>query len=455
MDVKRDCRLNADSEFSKDQKWLYTDCVGFTPVDDWEIDRRYPKEIAAAVGTNGQIELSPDLRRALGLKPGSTVRVVQYDNRIEVFPDIHSLGKLYIEPTTRCNISCQTCIRQTWHEPLGFMSHETFEALISQIRGIESLRTVMLGGFGEPTFHPEIVWMVRQLKSLGLRVEITTNGTLLDGRLSRELLEAGLDMLWVSFDGVSAEVFEDIRSGAHFQALVDNVLGMNKLGKELGREVAVGIAFVITKRNVNQLEGLPKLAKRINAQAISVSNVLPYTEDMVDDMVYDFGDSLQRMAFETSVPINIPVVSIEEEAERPLLQLFKQNDCISIMKNPVGVKEPSCRFIQERCTFVRWDGAVCPCMGLLHSYETYISRMKLKRSITCYTLGSILDRDLKDIWESEEYRGFRDKVDAFDFAPCLHCGTCELVETNEEDCYSNTFPVCGGCLWGYGVIQCP
>jgi hypothetical protein len=30
-----------------------------------------------------------------------------------------------------------------------------------------------------------------------------------------------------------------------------------------------------------------------------------------------------------------------------------------------------------------------------------------------------------------------------------------LLESNEEDCYGNTFPVCGGCLWAQGVIQCP
>jgi hypothetical protein len=28
-------------------------------------------------------------------------------------------------------------------------------------------------------------------------------------------------------------------------------------------------------------------------------------------------------------------------------------------------------------------------------------------------------------------------------------------ERYEEDCYGNTFPACGGCLWAQGVIQCP
>jgi len=44
----------------------------------------------------------------------------------------------------------------------------------------------------------------------------------------------------------------------------------------------------------------------------------------------------------------------------------------------------------------------------------------------------------------------------FAFAPCTFCGGCDLSETNEEDCIGNDiFPVCGGCLWAQGIIQCP
>jgi dihydroorotate dehydrogenase subfamily 1 len=38
---------------------------------------------------------------------------------------------------------------------------------------------------------------------------------------------------------------------------------------------------------------------------------------------------------------------------------------------------------------------------------------------------------------------------------CTSCGACELMNNNEEDCFGNKFPTCGGCLWAQGVIQCP
>jgi uncharacterized Fe-S cluster-containing radical SAM superfamily enzyme len=60
-------------------------------------------------------------------------------------------------------------------------------------------------GLGEPLSHPNIVDMVRQAKALGLSVELITNATLLDKSLASQLIDAGLDMLWVSLDGAKPE----------------------------------------------------------------------------------------------------------------------------------------------------------------------------------------------------------------------------------------------------------
>ena len=65
------------------------------------------------------------------------------------------------------------------------------------------------------------------------------------------------------------------------------------------------------------------------------------------------------------------------------------------------------------------------------------------------------ERPLVDLWRGPEYVAFRAKVQAFDFAPCTICDGCALSETNEEDCYGNGFPTCGGCLWAQGYVQCP
>ena len=39
--------------------------------------------------------------------------------------------------------------------------------------------------------------------------------------------------------------------------------------------------------------------------------------------------------------------------------------------------------------------------------------------------------------------------------PCTFCGGCDCSLANEEDCFGNPFPTCGGCLWAQGIIRCP
>ncbi len=125
----------------------------------------------------------------------------------------------------------------------------------------------------------------------------------------------------------------------------------------------VGIAFVVMKKNIDELSNLGALAKRVGAQMVSVSNVIPYSRDMVEQMVCDLDvEKVHQTNYLGSVPVNIPIIDKTELTKQPLYELFRDNNNISIMKNKVGAEVESCRFIKERCTFVRWDGKVSPCM---------------------------------------------------------------------------------------------
>jgi len=140
------------------------------------IPRRYLKAKA-----KGRLDLPADLVKKLGAEPGARLEIRERDGRLQIRPNIHSLSRLYIEPTSRCNLACRTCIRNTWQEPMGDMSWTLFQRLVSQLKDFPHLESVMFAGFGEPTVHKDILRMIRAVKRLGLRTEITTNGTLLDG----------------------------------------------------------------------------------------------------------------------------------------------------------------------------------------------------------------------------------------------------------------------------------
>jgi MoaA/NifB/PqqE/SkfB family radical SAM enzyme len=418
----------------------------------------FQREYKGKVGKNGDVIFTDEIKKILGLTEGAELRIAVEGDRIELFPNIHSLSKLYIEPTSKCNLMCKTCVRSTWKEPLGEMDIEIFDRLIEQLKGFKELQTVMFGGFGEPSFHKDILYMIKCVKSLGVKAEMVSNGTLLDEDMILGLFESNLDTLWVSFDGTNEDIFDDVREGASYRKVVENLKILKALNNTNNHKIVVGIAFVAMKKNINDLGNVDKLARVIGADRVSVSNVLPYSSGIVNQMLCNWSLSFYDANYlSNSLAISLPMMDFNEYTKEPLYNLLRLNKNVAIMKNQIGTEVSKCKFIKERCTFIRWDGMVCPCMGLLHSNTTYSSMSThfVKREVTPYTLGNIGSEDLKNIWHSEEYSHFREKVDAFGFSPCYTCASCDLAESNKEDCYGNTFPTCGGCLWAQGVIQCP
>jgi len=413
-----------------------------------------PAEIKIKVGRDGRLTLPREIAKKLGADAGAAIDLVVDNGRVEILPDIHSLARLYIEPTSRCNLACRTCIRNTWAETPGDMAPETFDRLRRGLGRFPHLESVMFGGFGEPLAHPDILRMIAAMSRRGLRAEITTNGTLLDETMIRGLLESRLDTLWVSLDGTRESSYEDIRAGANFKDVVSNLQRLQALQETSARKIRVGIAFVVMRRNVRDLKTMDELARSIGADVVTVSHVLPYRPEMEEEMLCRLTLSLDTFA---AVPektvIHLPRLDINALTKDTIFRLLQGFENLTMMGNKIAAATHWCRFIRERCTFIRWDGQMAPCMGLLHSHKTYL--YGYERTISPHLLGNVRRTSLSRIWDSGEYRDFREKVKAFDYSPCHLCGGCDLLKDNKEDCFGNSFPVCGGCLWAQGVIQCP
>jgi len=416
-------------------------------------DERLIQE-TVSLDKDGNLTLPKSVLNKLGLSDSSDVKFVINGNQVEILPNIHSLAKLYIEPTAKCNLSCTTCIRNTWSEDMGEMKVEVFDSLIDQLNEFNNLQTIMFGGFGEPTHHSEILYMIKKAKSLGVRVEMITNGTLLSETFIKGLFESQIDTLWVSFDGTDSGKFDEVRKGAKFISIMDRIKTLKEISNLYDHKIELGIAFVAMKSNVKELGNLHKLIRKVGAKKVSISNVLPYDKEMEKEILYEsvVSEGLLAPTY-TNTDIRIPRFDYNDTTKDSLHLLYRCNGNINPMGNRINDYERNCKFIKERCAFIRWDGKVAPCMGLLHSYVTY-SR-GYERNIDAYTLGDISETKLIDIWNSEEYSLFRDSVDKFDYSPCQICGGCDNLKSNKEDCFGSRDPVCGACLWGHGVIQCP
>ena len=408
------------------------------------------------VGEEGEVRVPEEERRRWGLAPGSKLSIKQTPAGLLLRPADPPLMKVYVEPTNGCNLSCRTCVRNSWSEPAGIMPMDSYRRLIDGLREVPSLRKISFWGFGEPLLHPSIVEMVAMAKRLGVETQVITNALLLDKERAEGLVAAGLDSLVVSIDGASAETYSEVRPGADLDLVRHNVGLLRAARRSSPRHSPeIGIEFVAMKSNLGELRGLPRLARSLAASFIVLTNVLPYTEELKDEILYwlSAGRSIPAIRSKWWPEISLPVMDIRRDTFGPLLELLAHSAVPDSPQIRFDATAGYCRFVNEGSAVVAWDGEVSPCVALMHSYPCYV--IGRKKQIRRYSLGNVVKEDVANIWGRYEFVRFRDLVQRFDFPPCTGCGGCNLADSNEEDCFGNSFPVCGDCLWAKGVIQCP
>lgn len=125
-----------------------------------------------------------------------------------------------IEATFRCNIRCNYCIHAMDASEIrrrGYsfsdMDWNVFERIVEQIPEFEDkIKSVVFSGLGEPLVNRRVPEMVKRIKNTG-RVEkilMITNGLLLTPDTSDALIEAGLDEIKISLQGMDAKRYKDI-----------------------------------------------------------------------------------------------------------------------------------------------------------------------------------------------------------------------------------------------------
>jgi MoaA/NifB/PqqE/SkfB family radical SAM enzyme len=276
-------------------------------------------------------------------------------------------------------------------------------------------------------------------------VELISNGILLDDKMTKRLTDAGLDRIWISIDGASPASYADVRLGDHLPEIIANLERLNAMRNK----PELGVSFVAMKRNIADLPAVIDLARRLGASRFSLSNVEPYTVDMATEVLY--GQVLFEALPEGGcVMPRFDLNVIAGETLEKVSALFPA----ALTSTPlVPGQEGLCPFLRRRSASVRWDGRVGPCLPLLHAHTVCLNGHT--RTWPDFTFGSLRERVLSKIWNAPEYQTFRRKLDEFAFAPCTTCNSCDLPDINNEDCFGNVHPACGGCLWSQGFIQCP
>lgn len=375
------------------------------------------------------------------------------------------ISHLYIEPTSFCNLNCEMCSRNQWkNETIGHMKIDIFDKILSDMP--DTVTKITFGGIGEPLFHPDILYMVSKAKSYKKEVEIITNGTLLSKEFSQSFVNSKIDKIWISLDSLEEDEYSAIRKGGGLFRVLQNIKEYNKERNSNNLQSVsnnsflpmskLGISFILMKKNLDSFKNLVQRAYFYGIDEIKVTHLIPYDEKTEEQVCYRriSNVDLYSKRKDTIPHIDLPLLEPHDLVETDLVSLFNSSlTTFSLLGVPLERRNRYCRFVNEGCIFVRQDGAISPCMALLHDNKTY--QNKKLREITHCSFGNVENNSLEEIYYSKEYTDFRNRVTNFSFSHCTDCASCDLFLNNNEDCSGNVFPTCGGCLWSEGLFQCP
>ena len=140
---------------------------------------------------------------------------------------------LYVDPSSACNFRCQFC--PTGHIDLikasGYkrrvLSLRLFEKLLKDLEAFQQpLKVMRMNKIGEPLLNKNLPTMIRMAKDSGRvgRVDFATNASLFSPDLLMRMVEAGLDRVNISLEGISKEQYaEHAKVDFDFAKLIDQI----------------------------------------------------------------------------------------------------------------------------------------------------------------------------------------------------------------------------------------
>lgn len=142
-----------------------------------------------------------------------------------------------MELSTICNLRCPFCytITDDFKEKVdaGLMDFDLYKKVIDEIGGrVVALRLSLRG---EPMLHPRFIDAIRYAKERGVNeVSTLTNGSKLTPEFFEETMEAGIDWITVSFDGLYEE-YEKNRYPQKFDVMYVRLRSIKKIKEKNGK----------------------------------------------------------------------------------------------------------------------------------------------------------------------------------------------------------------------------
>lgn len=279
--------------------------------------------------------------------------------------------KVYIETTNICNLSCNFCPKTK--RKLQFMDEESFEKVIESIKPYTDY--VYFHLMGEPFLNKNLENFLDISNRYGLKVNITTNGTLINN--VKDILLKGKSLRQVN---ISLHSFEANDNNISLEEYLDNV---TKFMLEANEKTNIITSIRLWNMDSEEIKGSNKYNEYI---INSIEKKLNLSIDLKEAILKSRGIKLKDRMY----------LNMAEKFEWPDINKFDIDD------------EVFCYGLRDQMG-VLVDGTVVPCC------------LDSEGNIP---LGNIFKEDLKDILESDRaknlYDGFSKRCAVEDL--CKKCG---------------------------------
>lgn len=199
---------------------------------------------------------------------------------------------LYLTVTEACNLRCAHCINDSPARTRDGTARELRPWLIERLReALAAARYVAFTHGGESLHSPmlrvvlEALRQARAGRTDRCDVHLLTNGMLLTGHATRELIGLGVTSLGVSIDGARPETHDAIRLGSRFEEVVENVRDAVRVRREETADLRIGVSVVIGETNVHELPEFGRLALELGIDWLKIEETFPSTEFAARDFV--------------------------------------------------------------------------------------------------------------------------------------------------------------------------
>jgi MoaA/NifB/PqqE/SkfB family radical SAM enzyme len=310
------------------------------------------------------------------------------------------LDCLQVEVTSRCPGRCTYCPHTTFKESWRPQDMEmaTFRRLWPLMR--RSGR-VHLQGWGEPLLNPAFFQMAALARKAGCQVSTTTCGLRMDEALAGQIVASGIDIVAFSLAGADADSNAP-RRGVDFDRVCEAVAVLQAVRRRrMGVHLEVHFAYLMLASAMEAVRGLPQLMQRLGVHAAVVS-----TLDFIPEPGLE-GEAFQPHDTEKLSRAQAVLAETAAAAHRLGLDFHYE------LPDP-GACGTSCRENISRSLYVSADGSVSPCV--------YVNVPAAAADPTRRVFGNVHDQDPLAIWESAEFRRFRERLAGGD--PDLSCRSC-------------------------------